>query len=49
MKKDNKNASTPNKGKCILSIDVDCYKRFKCNDYQKKGCKLFEISNMKST
>jgi|MGYP000003023123 hypothetical protein len=50
MKKDNKNASTPNKGKCVFKhLDIDCDKRFRCNGYQKKGCKLSEISNMKST
>lgn len=50
MKKDNENASTPNKGKCVFKhLNLDCAKRFKCNGHQKKGCKLSEISNMKST
>lgn len=47
MKKNNKNASTPNKGKCVFKhLDKDCYKQSNCCGYQKKWCKVSEISNI---
>lgn len=50
MKKNNKNIFAINEGKCVFKhLDIDCPKRLKCNGYQKKGCKLSEISNTKST
>ena len=47
MKKNNKNASTPNKGKCVFKhLYIDCYKQSNCYGYQKKQCKVSEISNI---